>query len=110
MFAKFLLRKEEQVVAFFLIIILVGINVGLFLKREGINGIFCKNASSMFVDINKARDVELRTLPGISNSLAKRIIDYRKKYGNFKTPEEIIKVKGIGEKTFSKISHLIKVR
>ncbi|MDI6703339.1 MAG: ComEA family DNA-binding protein [bacterium] len=110
MLNRFWFRREEQVVTLFLIVILVGINAGLFIKREGINGMFRKNRSCRFVNINEANDIELQTLPGISKHLAKRIIDHRKKNGNFQTREEIIEVKGIGEKTFAKISHLITVK
>jgi len=41
--------------------------------------------------------------------VAQRIIDFRKKNGRFRKVEEIMKVKGIGEKMFSKIKSLITV-
>jgi competence protein ComEA len=39
--------------------------------------------------------------------IAQRIIDFRKKNGNFKRVEEIMKVKGIGEKIFLRFKDLI---
>jgi len=109
MLNRFWFRKEEQVVAFFLIAILFGINVTLFIKREGIVVVFNKNRSSI-IDINEASDIELQTLPGISKHLANRIIEYRDRNGDFKDKMEIMRVKGIGKKTFERISHLIKVK
>jgi competence protein ComEA len=48
-------------------------------------------------------------MPGIGNVIAQNIIDYRNKYGLFKSKEELINVKGIGEKKFEKIKDLISV-
>ncbi|MFQ6038243.1 MAG: helix-hairpin-helix domain-containing protein [Candidatus Aminicenantales bacterium] len=61
------------------------------------------------VNINTASLAELQKLPRIGPVVAQRIIDYREKHGNFKRIEEIMKVKGIGEKTFLKIKDLITV-
>lgn len=52
------------------------------------------------VNINTAGLKELQTLPRIGEKVAQRIIDFRKKNGPFKRVEDLLKVKGIGEKTF----------
>ena len=58
------------------------------------------------VDINKASIKELQSLDGIGYKKAKLIIEYRKKH-KFEKVEDIIKVKGIGKKTFEKIKNEI---
>jgi comEA protein len=59
------------------------------------------------ININTASSEELMDLPEIGEVLAGRIIDYRKANGAFKKAEDIMKVGGIGEKTFEKIKDLI---
>lgn len=61
------------------------------------------------IDINLASVQELQKLPQIGVVVAQRIVDYRGKHGKFSKIEEIMKVKGIGEKTFLKIKPLIMV-
>ncbi|MDE6881054.1 MAG: helix-hairpin-helix domain-containing protein [Oscillospiraceae bacterium] len=54
------------------------------------------------VDINTAGLDELDALPGIGPVLAQRILDYREANGPFLSVEELMEVKGIGEKTLEK--------
>jgi comEA protein len=61
------------------------------------------------VNINTATAAELDTLPGIGPAYAGRIIDYRTTNGGFKSPEEIMNVKGIGQKTYDKFKDKITI-
>ncbi len=59
------------------------------------------------ISINTADQDILATLPNIGPVLAERIIDKRKSLGGFKELEDLLLVKGIGEKKFAKIGKLI---
>jgi competence protein ComEA len=62
-----------------------------------------KAQSTEKVNINTATVEQLQTLPGIGPAMAKSIVDYRNKVGKFNKTEELINVKGIGEKKFLKM-------
>jgi competence protein ComEA len=55
------------------------------------------------VNINSATAQQLEALPGVGPKLAARIVEYRQKSGGFKSAQELMNVKGIGEKNFEKI-------
>jgi competence protein ComEA len=61
------------------------------------------------VNLNTATQAQLEALPGIGPKAAELILDYRKKNGNFKKVEDLMNVKGIGEKSFLKLKPLLTV-
>ena len=61
------------------------------------------------VNINTAGLEELDTLPGIGESLAGRIMEYRETNGPFESVEEIMEVSGIGEAKFAEMKDRITV-
>ena len=62
------------------------------------------------ININTATQKELQKLTGIGESIALRIINYRKENGKFNTIEDIKNVSGIGESKFNKIKNDIIVK
>jgi len=61
------------------------------------------------ININTAMAEDFEILPGIKENMANRIIDYRNRTGAFKKIEDIMNVKGIGEKKFAKMKDYITV-
>ena len=61
------------------------------------------------ININTAPVELLKELPGIGDALAARIVEYRETSGPFGSPAEIMKVKGIGQKTYGNIEEFITV-
>lgn len=59
------------------------------------------------ININTASSKELQALEGIGEVKAAKIIEYRETYGKFSSTRDILKVSGIGEKTYEKIKDKI---
>ena len=61
------------------------------------------------ININTADEAELDKLPGVGPSTAQKIIEYRETEGQFASPEDIMKVKGIGKAKYEKMKDRITV-
>ena len=61
------------------------------------------------VNLNTATAAELEALPGVGAATAKLIIEHRQKVGGFKKVEELMNIKGIGEKSFLKLKPMVTV-
>ena len=66
-------------------------------------------ATTSPLNLNAATATQLESLPGIGARTAERIIEYRQKNGGFKKIEELMNVRGVGEKSFLKLKPLITV-
>jgi competence protein ComEA len=83
--------------------VLMAVLVGWVCVMNGIAG------EAKKININTASVEELTQLKGIGPSLAAKIIAFREKNGPFKIPEDLIRVPGIGRKTFEKNKDVIVV-
>ncbi|MGB4441020.1 MAG: ComEA family DNA-binding protein [Coriobacteriia bacterium] len=63
--------------------------------------------ASGLVDINRASAAELDALPGVGPSTAQKIVDDREANGPFSTPEDLMRVPGIGAKKFDALKDLV---
>jgi competence protein ComEA len=68
-----------------------------------------QTAAKPTINLNTATADQLESLPGIGQKTAERIIEYRTKSGGFKRIEDLMNVKGIGEKSFLKLKPLVSV-
>jgi comEA protein len=68
-----------------------------------------KASPAQVVNINTAPAEQLERLPGVGPKTAARIVEYRQKNGGFKKVEELMNVRGIGEKAFLKMKNQLTV-
>ena len=77
----------------------------IFQNEEGTSNI---QKRVLPININTASEKELDALPGIGPAIARRIVEHRSSQP-FTKIEDIMLVKGIGEKKFAKLKELITV-
>lgn len=68
------------------------------------------DSNNFKVNINTGGVEELKTLPGVGDSLAQKIINYRNENGKFKTVDDLKNVSGIGEKKFESMKKYVKIK
>ena len=94
------------------VLLILGLGVAAQAEQASSRGTAAARASaspSSPVNLNTATVAQLETLPGIGKSTAERILEYREKSGGFKKIEDLMNVRGIGEKSFIKLKPLVTV-
>ena len=61
------------------------------------------------VNVNSATAAELERLPGVGPALAARIVAHREQNGSFQKAEDLLLVRGIGEKSFERLKPYVGV-
>lgn len=108
----FLLTPHERKVLLFVGTLIL---CGAALKFFNVKANSCSESASVqsrpasidAFDINTVSQQDLETIPGIGPHIARRIIEYRSQNGEFKTLEDLKKVKGIGDKKLQTIKNYI---
>ncbi|MED1874085.1 helix-hairpin-helix domain-containing protein [Brevibacillus borstelensis] len=68
------------------------------------------SAAGKGVNVNTATLEELMTLPGVGESRAKAILEYRTKKGGFRSPDELKQISGIGAKIYERMKDQIRIQ
>ena len=66
-------------------------------------------SSHKVVNVNQATADEIARLPRVGAKLAQRIVQHRTEHGAFRRPEDLMQVKGIGEKFFATLKPYVAV-
>jgi len=90
------MKQNRLVAATLAVLFALGLSAGSALAAG-------KPAPAGKINLNAASAEQLTAVPGIGDKLAARIVEYRQKNGSFKTLQELMNVKGVGEKSFGKL-------
>lgn len=102
------MRSEQNLLAMFLLVSLIGIAVWSWRYSVRVEQIIdidrrSSQTAAFQIDLNRATWVEISTLPGIGEQLAHDIVAYRQTSGPFPNNEAIQLVSGIGPRTYDRI-------
>lgn len=72
-------------------------------------GAAAEGGTSAIVDLNTATAAQLESLPGVGPATAQAILDYRKRRGRFRSVDELLEVRGIGEAKLEQLRPHVRV-
>jgi competence protein ComEA len=104
-----LLRRGDQVAVAGLVLVGLATLAAWYTVQGGWQGRLIEREQAapqsvqLQVDLNAAQWPELTQLPGIGETLARRIVETRQQEGPFSAPEDLRRVRGIGRKTLERI-------
>ncbi|MFH1798223.1 MAG: helix-hairpin-helix domain-containing protein [Candidatus Omnitrophota bacterium] len=81
------------------------------IKRQGIKEEFLAEQveNLLKININEADAGKIASIPGLGKVISGRIIEYRRVYGPFNKEQDLLRVKGIGQKKLEKIKEYISI-
>lgn len=103
--------EERKVIIFLFFLLLIGTGTNFILKKmDSPKAVAFFNQDFQKIDLNQADKEELKSVSGIGEVLAGRILEYRKVNGKFKNREELRSIKGISEKKYESFKEKFFVR
>lgn len=107
--SRWLLRRGDQLAVAGLVVLGLASMVAWYTVQGGWQGRLIEREQAapqtvrFQVDLNTAEWPELSQLPGIGETLARRIVESREAKGPFSTPDDLRRVRGIGRKTLERL-------
>jgi competence protein ComEA len=108
-FAKTTAARRCVVAVLAIGLIAVSVATAPVLAQNGSRTAAAEGPPAAKIDLNQATLDQLETIPGVGPSLARRILDFRTEQGPFRRIEDLLKIKGIGEKSFQKMQAYVMV-
>jgi competence ComEA-like helix-hairpin-helix protein len=106
-----LTRQERQLAVFLMSVILAGIGIS-YVKKQSVplRAVLCFDQSYGRINVNVADKEMMKEIPGVGDTIAQRIIDYRGTNGPFGDIEALRNVKGLNGVRFDRIKEAVCVQ
>jgi competence ComEA-like helix-hairpin-helix protein len=104
-------RQEQQVILFLLAVTLAGMGFSFLLQNYAqVKFIACLSEDIGKIDLNHADKDTLKSVKGIGEKLARRIIEYRNRESGFQDLQELKNIPGITNPKYEKIKEAFIIR